>query len=176
MRVEKTTPNADDFRVLLWGAVIAIGLMVFMPTASRLWDTHIAERPFVSATVEVVKIEGREKPALLYDADATRPVDATWIATLWTEDEVRIFTTRGTGDYSPKEDNPKLWTWNAFFDNEIGGTIPNVPVQPFQVCLRYISQTRDTLVADESEITCSAVFYPDRAETYDGLLDNIVGE
>lgn len=162
MRAEKSTRNRDDFKVLLVGSIITILLMLIGPLAPKAWDEVVAERPFMRASVEVVYAENRYIPMIRYQAVATKPVDATWIATIESLTGSRFYTRRGTGSYSvlvPGAE-PVLWTWEAFFDNELGYSVPKVPQERFQVCVRYIAIVRTTRVIDESPKYCSNFFNP----------------
>jgi len=163
-RAEKTTRNRDDFKVMVVGVMIGIIILLGVPIGNGLYDQTLAARPFVTATVEVVKTPDYENPMLLYDADAKQHVQATWIAIIRDANGSRLETRRGTGDYVVREDNPRLWTWEAFFDNESGGASPRVPEQPFMVCLRYTSRTVDSDTTDETPEVCSKIFYPELGE------------
>lgn len=160
-RAEKTTRNRDDFKVMMVGTMVAILMMLLVPTIKGLYDSHLAERPFIRATVEIIQTDDYERPMLLYDADAIKSVEGIWVAIIRDAKGQRLETRRGDGSYGPQEDNPRLWTWAAFFDDESGGDSPTVPNQPFMVCLRYTSQTIDTGIVDESPEICSKVFYPE---------------
>lgn len=48
----------------------------------------------------------------------------------------------------------------AFFDNEQNVDSPDVPEQPFHICVRYDVEARDSGVNDISEKFCSEVFDP----------------
>jgi hypothetical protein len=159
MRVDKTTRNADDFRVLMAGAIVAIIIMLVQPLTVKFWDGFVAGRPFVTATVEVVFDESSQSVKVLYDADAKQATDAIWIGTIQTEEGDRIFTRRGTGAYSTKVDNPRLWLWSAFWDNEKGLEDPEIPNEAFKICLRYISTARRSGILDETPEMCSNTFY-----------------
>lgn len=159
-RVAKTTQNQDDLKVLLVGLIISIFMLLFFPAIGGMYDKFLAERPFLTATVEIVQTADYDKPMLLYDADPKQHVLATWIAFIRDANGVRLETRRGDGDYVVREDSPRLWTWEAFFDNESGGASPRVPDQPFMVCLRYTSKTVDTNTVDDTPETCSEIFYP----------------
>lgn len=159
-RAEKTTKNRDDFKVLMVGLMISILMLLLFPVMGQVYDKAIAERPFLTATVEIVQTDDYERPMIFYDADAKQHVQATWIAIIRDANGSRLETRRGTGDYVVREDSPRLWTWEAFFDNESGGTSPRVPEQPFMVCIRYTTKTVDTDTADETPEVCSKIFYP----------------
>lgn len=159
-RAKKTTQNHDDFKVLMVGAVLTIILMLTIPVFSKFYDYNFADRPFVVATVEVVKVAEYEKPMILYDADAIRLVDATWTAIVRDAKMQRLSSRQGEGVYTDAVDNPRLWTWDAFFDNGSGSPAPLVPDQPFHVCVRYSSVTRISQVEDESPEVCSKLFDP----------------
>lgn len=161
-RADKTTRNRDDFKVMMVGSMIGILMLLILPVAGQMYDQFWAERPFVKATVEVIQTDDYQRPMVLYDADATQPATATWIAIIRDQMGNRLETRRGSGNYSTAEDNPRLWTWAAFFDNESGVAPPTVPEQPFKVCLRYISIANDTGVEDETPEICSAVFFPEQ--------------
>jgi len=163
-RAEKTTRNRDDFKVMVVGSMIGILMLLVLPVAGQMYNQFWADRPFVTATVEIIQTEDYQRPMVLYDADATQAATATWIAIIRDENGNRLETRRGFGNYSTKEDNPCLWTWAAFFDNETGVIPPAVPDQPFMVCLRYISKANDTGVDDETPETCSATFFPELGE------------
>lgn len=162
LRAEKTTRNKDDFRVLMAGTMFAILLMTVGPTISKLWDLGISTRPYVSATLQIVPHEG--EPQILYDADANQEVDGTWVASMVDDRGAQLVTRRGEGSYSEKIDDPRLWTWFAFFDNDRGLNSPGVPNVPFKVCVRYIVAARDSGITDESPEYCSQLFDPNALE------------
>ena len=159
LRAEKTTQNRDDFRVLLAGSIICILLMVAPPLIQKYWDTFISTRPFITATVEVVDVDGIFEPMILYDADAHKQVNAIWIAAIYDSHGRRLASRRGEGSYTTAIDEPRLWTWNGFFDNETGVDAPDIPTVPFMICVRYVATT-DTGVRDDIPNTCSNVFTP----------------
>ena len=163
-RAEKTTRNRDDFKVLIVGSMIGVLMLLVFPVWGQFYDQNFAPRPFVTATVEIIQTEDYERPMVLYDADAKQPVTATWIAVIRDTKGHRLETRRGQGNYSVAEDNPRLWTWAAFFDTEDGALPPAVPQQPFMICLRYDSITPDTKVVDETPEVCSQVFHPELGE------------
>jgi len=160
-RAEKTTRNRDDFKVLILGLLLGIFILLVLPVAQKLYDSQLIGRPFVSATLEVIQTDQYDRPMILYDADAKLLVAATWIATVRDEQGQRMDTRRGDGNYSPVEDNPRLWTWKAFFDPGDGTPPPVVSDKPFQVCVRYISKTLETEVSDASPEYCSKMFHPE---------------
>jgi hypothetical protein len=159
IRAEKTTRNADDLRTLLVGIIMAIVMLVAVEPAHRLRDVYLLERPLVSATVQV--IQSHAGPIeVLYDADAVKPVDATWIATLYSAEDKRLATRRGKGAYTPEQDGPKSWSWDAFFATDFGAEAPPVPETAFYICVSYIARTLDTGVSDTTPAFCSEVFKP----------------
>jgi hypothetical protein len=163
-RAEKTSTNRDDLRVLLIGTIISVLMMTIIPFAQAYYDVHYATRPFVSAqTIEIVPVNGSEFPMIKYDADANQAVDATWIATTEFPDDDKhgpINLRSGPGSYSIKEDGPKMWTWDSWFDDGKSSIIPEVPNFPFKVCVRYVSVSKRSNVTDESPRYCSKIYNP----------------
>ena len=164
-RAQKTTQNRDDLKVLMVGLMVGILMLLLFPVMGQVYDKTLAERPFLTATVEIVQTDDYDQPMLLYDADPKQHVLATWIAIIRDVKSQRLETRRGEGDYVVREDSPRLWTWEAFFDNGTGAPAPHVPEQPFMVCLRYTSRTVDSNTTDETPEVCSKVFYPELGET-----------
>lgn len=164
LRVEKTTPNADAVRTLLVGAVVAIFILVGLPVVQRSYDILWLDRPLVRATVDIVRGTNEGEVFILYDADAVKPVKATWIASVYSSTNTRISTRRGSGNYHARFDQPKAWSWSAFFDQEDGAPIPTIPTFPFYICVRYVAITLDTGVADDSGQFCSDIFDLDLSE------------
>ena len=159
MRAEKTTRNADDFKVLFVGAIFALLLITGIPFSQRIWDMYISDRPFITATVEI-RQDVIGEPYIMYDADANQDVTGTWIASLQEADGTQILTRHGQGSYTKQEDDPKRWTWFAWFDNEKGLNSPGVPNVPFRACVRYAVETRDTDIHDNTADYCSNLFTP----------------
>lgn len=163
-RAEKTTKENDDRKVLLWGAIGTLILLLTYPLIDRIYDEYLAPRPFVSATVEMVRVIGKNEPTILYDADATQPVKGEWIASIFTVApngvETRIASRRGNGAYTDRIDETRIWTWEAFFDNELGVDVPPVPEVPFRVCVRYDVYSSDSEVHDETPNFCSEIYEP----------------
>jgi len=159
LRVEKTTKNQDDFRVLMFGSLVTLLLLVSGPYIVKVWDTLFASRPFVSATLEIVDRGGIE-PRILYDPDALRAADGFWFASMVDESGVQLLTRRGEGSYNSNVDGPEEWTWFAFFDNNRGLNSPGVPTVPFQICVRYIVESRFSGSTDETPTYCSPLYDP----------------
>jgi len=163
VRADKTTRNADDLRVMMAGTMFLIFLILMQPLAMKFYDEFIAERPFVSATVQVLAVENSPVPVILYDADATQPVTGQWVASIHSYRNgvaERITSRRGNGTYHDREDSPRVWSWAAFFDNEQDSSTPEVPTEPFKVCVSYSVNTRDSGIGDETPEFCSVVFDP----------------
>jgi len=159
-RAPKTTQNRDDFKVLMVGLLLGITILLVLPLITRWYDQLVTERPFIMATVEVIQTDDYKRPMILYDADSVTTVEAAWTAIIRDEKGQRLDTRRGLNDYVPSEDNPRLWTWKAWFDNGDGSPPPAVPTRPFQVCVSYVSMTVATKVSDQSPEVCSYIFYP----------------
>jgi len=159
IRAEKTHTIKDDFRVIIAGVVFCILLLMFQSTVMRLYDTYIAERPFISATLSIVHVNEDLPPLIQYDADPIEPVAGTWIAKIYDENGIRQNSRRGEGIYVVQEDDPNYWSWSAFFDNE-NSDPPTIPDFPFYICVRYSVTTQDTGVLDETENFCSNLYDP----------------
>jgi hypothetical protein len=160
LRAEKTGTFKDDLRVMIAGTLFCIFMIFMQPFIFKVYDYYWADRPFVTATVQVVGVSGSDIPLIKYDADATQNVTGKWIASIHYEDGSRITSRRGDGSYHSRTDDPKLWTWAAFFDNEQNIDSPEVPNRPFKVCVRYDVEARDSGVDDQTEKFCSDVFDP----------------
>lgn len=162
VRAEKTTKNQDDLRVMVAGTVFCIFLILAQPFGLKLYDTYVAPRPFITATLEVVYVVGRTEPMVRYDADAIKPVNGFWTATvyLYHDNEWVLFGSRiGEGTYSNVEDEPKLWTWAAFFGKG-KDTPPDIPNELFRICINYDVTTNTTEVNDQTLEFCSEPFDP----------------
>lgn len=160
IRADKTGTHKDDLRVLLAGTAICILFLVAQPFIIRIHDQHFAERPFVTATVEIIGVDHGGLPIISYDADATQNVSGIWIASIRYADESRITSRRGNGSYNNKEDSPENWPWVSFFDNEQNVDSPEVPNRPFKICVRYDVNASDSGVNDQTEKYCSETFDP----------------
>jgi len=158
-RADKTTRNSDDGKVLLAGAIFAIFLMVAAPFLQKMYDVFLSPRPFITATLEIIP-NGTDEPFILYDADANQPVEGTWIASLKDESGTMLASRYGHGVYNDLPDDARKWTFFAFFDNEKGLNSPGVPNIPFQVCVRYSVEARDSGATDETPLYCSAIYTP----------------
>lgn len=161
LRVEKSgNRNKDDVRVMIAGTLFCIFMILMQPFAFKTYDYFWADRPFVNATVEIIGVEGSDIPLIKYDADATQNVSGKWIASIHQENGERVTSRRGDGSYNSREDEPKLWTWAAFFDNEQDVSTPDVPDIPFFVCVRYDVEASDSGVDDQGPKFCSEVYDP----------------
>lgn len=164
IRAEKTSRNKDDLRVMIAGTLFCIFMILVQPLVFRAYDLFYAERPFISATVEVVYVSDEVDPMIKYDADATQPASGTWIASIYlvtaNGETIRQYSRRGTGNYTDIEDEPRLWSWNAFFDNEQDFEAPPVPKETFKVCVRYSVAANDSGITDESPYYCSEPYDP----------------
>lgn len=165
MRAEKTTRNKDDLRVIIAGTLFCIFMIMMQKPIYWMYDSVYAERPMISATVEVKAIAGRERPMIAYDADARQNVRGTWVASVYEAegDQARLFSRRGDGNYDSQtiSDEPQLWTWGSFFDNENADyVIPPVPDRPFIVCVRYDVLAVDSNFNETTNNYCSEPFDP----------------
>ena len=165
LRVEKSgNKNKDDFRVLLAGIIMCILLIFGQRTYLVLHDTFIAERPFITATIEVVHVDQELNPLILYDADPNQNVKGMWIASVYHEDGTRLTSRRGMGNYRVVDDLPGFWAWEAFFNNEQSDP-PAIPEEPFYVCVRFDVMANDTQVTDSTEDFCSNTYDPKNQST-----------
>lgn len=154
--------DSQDFKVLMIGIGICIMMILTEPLFHKIWDRHFVSRPFITATVEVGLVPGRNQLMILYDADANQEVDGTWIASIHGLGQEQLATRRGDGSYNSKADDARFWTWDAFFHNKYNTRIPEVPYEPFRVCVRYVVTARDSGEKDESPQYCSPVFDPEK--------------
>ncbi|WHM52900.1 hypothetical protein [Sulfitobacter phage vB_SupP_AX] len=165
IRAEKSgSRNRDDLRVFMAGSILLILILMLQAPAMKFFDNYFAERPFVQAIVQVYHVEGRERPMIYYDADATQSVRGEWRATLhsFAEDNARIATRRGQGSYTNKEDEGKLWTWGAWFESDSEYGPPDVPNEIFRACVYYEVRAQDSASFDESsEAFCSDWYDPE---------------
>jgi len=165
LRVEKSgNKNKDDFRVLLAGVILCLLMIFGHRTYLGLHDTFFAERPFITATIEVVHVDSEVDPLILYDADPNQNVNGLWIASVYTADGTRLTSRRGNGNYRVANDVPRFWAWGAFFDNEQSDP-PAIPDEPFYVCVRYDVMANDTRVTDSTDDYCSNVYDPENPTT-----------
>ena len=160
MRAEKTTANADDAKVLFAGSVLAILILTLVPYGAVVWDRYFAPRPFISATVELRHDTNGAAPKIIYDADASQTVHAVWIADIKSTSHQQLQTRRGEWTYSPSIDDPRPWSWEAFFENERGSPLPRVPQIPFILCVRYIATAADSGVSHQTKSFCSKPYDP----------------
>lgn len=171
MRAEKTTKNRDDLRVMLAGVLFCIFILMLQKPIFWLYDYWYAERPFMTATIEIVAVPGRTRPMIRYDVEAYQHIRGIWIAAAYADSDEngRLFSRRGYGNYigGTSNDKPKLWTWSAFFDNEQDDwVIPEVPNEPFKICVRYDAVTVDSNYSFNTDNYCSEPFDPAIMETF----------
>lgn len=158
-RADKTTRENDDFKVLLSGLLVAIFLMVSISFGKRTYDQFAFSRPFIVATVKVVQ-QGNAEPYILYDADANQDVFGYWIASMIDAKGGQMVTRHGEGSYTDDVDDPRFWTWFAFFDNKKGLNSPRIPDVSFRVCVRYAVDARYSGIHDDTPNYCSNLFTP----------------
>jgi len=174
IRAEKTTRNRDDLRVMIAGSVFCILLIMLHGAYTKFYDAFLADRPFVSATVELVYVDSNLAPLVKYDADALQPVSGTWTAAVYQANGTRLTSRKGKGNYTDAKDEPKYWSWAAWFDNE-NSDPPDVPTESFYVCVRYDVKANDSGVDDSTKNFCSNVFYPNEPER-NTLIYNLTNE
>lgn len=172
VRVEKSgNKNKDDLRVMIAG-VFACILFLFGQTAyEKLYDQFYADRPFITATLKLVHVNNQLDPLIEYDADPIQNVSGMWIGSVYTAKGVRLASRRGEGNYLVKDDEPRLWAWDAWFDNEHTDP-PAIPAEPFYICVRYVVEANDSGVDDSTDKFCSAVY--DAADPLHSISDYIV--
>lgn len=173
LRVEKTTRNRDDVRVLIAGTLFCIFMLLVQNGYSKFHDAFLTPRPFVTASVEIYHVNDDLPPLIKYDADANQPVSGVWIATVYSADGTRLNSRRGNGNYNDFEDDPKFWAWTAWFDNEQSDP-PPIPAQPFYVCVRYDVTANDSGVDDSSKPYCSGVY--DKNNPINHISEFLTGE
>lgn len=170
LRVEKTTKNRDDLRVMMAGAIFLVLLIGAQTLYARVYDAFFADRPFISATVEIIHVAEDLPPLIKYDADPNQDVSGVWIASIYSSDDIRLGSRRGTGNYIVRDDEPKLWAWSAWFDNEESDP-PAVPDEPFYVCVRYVITANDSGVEDSTDPYCSNVY--DQKDPLNTIIDYV---
>ncbi|MGB1214961.1 MAG: hypothetical protein ACPG4X_16455 [Pikeienuella sp.] len=156
IRANKVSQNVDDFRVLIAGLIVGALILIFANPVMFFYDKYIDPLPLLSATVEI-EDRGADGVFVAYDADASQPVDGIWIASVHNEGGDRLSSRRGDGRYSDKIDNPRAWSWAAFFDAEDGAPPPAIPNEAFYLCVRYIATARDSGYTEETPAFCSNV-------------------
>lgn len=159
-RVEKSgSKNKDDLRVMVAGVMLCI-LMIFGQSAyNKAYDEWFAPRPFITALVELVHVDETLPPLIRYDADPSQNVAGIWVATVYDADGTRLNSRRGEGNYTKLDDEPRLWAWSAWFDNEQSDP-PDVPDHPFYICVRYQVKANDSGVSDGTPKYCSQIYDP----------------
>lgn len=157
-RVEKSgNKNKDDLRVMIAGVIICV-MMIFGQTAyNKIHDQFFAPRPFITALVELVHVNPELPPLVRYDAEPLQDVSGTWVASVYSVGGTRLSTRRGTGNYTVLDDEPRLWAWSAWFDNEQSDP-PEIPDEPFYVCVRYQVTANDSGILDGTPKYCSNVY------------------
>jgi len=153
IRADKTTPNADATRTLIFGAVVAICIIVGLDPAVSLWQRYASNRPWITAIVQIVpSVEG--KPDILYKAVARIPASGTWTAFTETANGKRSRPGGGEGNYKPNDRPPQLWSWADWF----GVDLPE-PREPYRACVFYNVQS-DRGVRDITDPVCSRLYDP----------------
>lgn len=153
IRADKTTPNADATRTLIFGVIAAICIIVGLDPAVTLWERYMSPRPWITAIVEIVPSRDG-KPDILYKPMARFPVKGTWTAFTQTESGKRSRPGKGEGNYKPNDRPPQLWSWQDWF----GIDLPE-PREPYQACVFYHAQS-DRGVWDQSDPVCSPFYDP----------------
>lgn len=161
--------DSDDLKVLFIGVCIYIMMTLTGPIILDQWDRYFAHRPFIVASVEVIPpsaensdthVGHENAPRIIYRTFTHQQIDATWIASIFSVNGDRLAARRGHGSYPKQPPDNHIWTWDAFFENEYATGAPDVPKQPFRVCVRYIAEARDSGVQDETPIYCSSIYDP----------------
>jgi len=138
-RACKGTPNENAFRTLMAGCVLTIPILLSIDPALRFYEQHIAPKPWVVATVEIVPVAGAARPAVLYGVDAKSLVSGRWKA--WVEPKygdvfVRGCRGSGPGNYSPTQTEKRLWKWGDWLGRDCA-----LPPRPFRLCVSYSLET-----------------------------------
>jgi hypothetical protein len=154
LRAPKDTPARNAARTLTAGVVLALLILVSLDPALRLYDQHMLERPWVSATLTLVR--SRERPAgapdILYRVTTERQLVGLWSS--WVE------TGRGTQCGRQGQAlfdagfDAQRWSWSGWFGVECP-----MPVGPVRVCIRYIVETR-WQARDVAGPFCSDTYVP----------------
>lgn len=138
--------------------LMAMLLIVSRGEYSKWKDERADARQWMAATVEVVHNPEGGDPYLFYRASPTRPLDAVWSATAYSESDVALFTRKGRGRYVPTSEGPVLRSWQWFFEGF--GTVPSEPSVPYYICVSYRMTTIDTGVTGDSSTFCSETHDP----------------
>lgn len=151
IRAHKTTPEADAARVMIFGTIMAICILIGLDPAIRVFEEYGSRRPWIVPTIEIVA-SGDEKPDFIYKAVARFPVHGTWTTYLEDAGGQRLCGSSGTGHYRPNNDPPKIWDWPAWIGRDC-----DVPAVPFRACVFYAIETEHG-AKDTTEPVCSALF------------------
>ena len=164
VRVEKSgNRNKDDLRVMIAGVFLCIFMLFGQTAYQKLYDQFFADRPFISAYVEIFHVQDGLPPLIKYDADPNQNVTGTWIASIYQADGTRLSSRRGIGNYVVRDDEPKLWAWSAWFDNEQSDP-PAIPDEPFYICVRYSVEANDSGIDDDTDRFCSNIYDKDNPQ------------
>jgi hypothetical protein len=138
--------------LLLWAA------LVFNESLIRSWDV-IDKRPFVTAKLTVIGTT----PFVKYEINARVNASGVWTATVHrAEDNKRLATRKGDGDYSPLRKGG-LWTWDDFFTDSrlaFSPPAPPVPDESYYICVFYAVSSNRSDVFRQTKRFCSEVVEP----------------
>ena len=158
IRAEKSgNKNKDDLRVMIAGVLLCVLFLFGQVAYNKIYDEFFAPRPFITATVEIIHVGNGLPPLIKYDADPNQNVSGTWVSSVYLADGTRQSSRRGYGNYVVMDDSPKLWAWSSWFDNEQSDP-PEIPDEPFYVCVMYQVEATDSEVDDSTEEYCSNVY------------------
>ena len=153
IRAHKTTPEADAARVMIFGTIMAICILIGLDPAIRVFEEYGSHRPWIVPTIEIVA-SGDEKPDFIYKAVARFPVHGTWTTYLEDTNNRRLCGGSGQGKYRPNDKPAERWEWTAWL-----GTDCALPKGEFRACVFYAVETnRGT--KDTTDPVCSPPYDP----------------
>lgn len=152
-RAEKGTANYNAVRVLTAGVLISLLLLQSVDPLYRLWDQHVREKPWVSASLKIVTRASGDDPDILYHIQAPYYVSGNWYSYIESLEGEQLCSSTGEGTYGPDR-TERVWHWNAFFKSAC-----KVPAEPFRICVRYDVQTARG-VPGEFGPYCSSAYDP----------------
>ncbi len=153
MRMAKKDPNADAARVLIFGVVVALCILVGLDPAIRLFEEYASRRPWLTPVVQVLPAQDGT-PDILYKANARFPVSGVWRTYVEDANGQRLCNGGSTGHYRPNDDPPRVWDWATWLGADCA-----VPTVPFRVCVFYSVESEHG-AKDTTDPVCSALYDP----------------
>jgi len=141
---------------LPWSFVLIAAWLTLwiVPDLERLYEKHLLQRPWITATVEIIPRDDRP-PRVRYQTSTVTFLPGTiWRTRIETKEVYRTCGGEGVWDYK-EGTGPEIFMSSEDFH----GKVCEIPAEPYRYCVSYVPRTASGVQSD-TDWYCSEFHNP----------------